>query len=491
MAAPVRFCIKKLIELRKTPLASAIKVASEQISIRSNVQSDLLTTPLWSHLLKDNKTMSSEPICYDERSIDTLQRVHRDISSSLALFTTNYSNADSETDILSNRYKIDDKFVLNTFDTLIARHGLTVETYTEAVYRTMTARGSENLNHDVIKSFLENHIGIGILLQHGYELLNQALNPPPALLIGSSSDKVGAVSMDTNLYQLVEDVKYQVTTLSEHNYNCCPDIKIESNLAAGSAPVVAIPYIVRYVLLEVLKNAVHSTVMHHSKHSETETEGEKETGADMEPVDVVISEEKPGGDVLLTVRDRGGGLDTTGDSNLIENLQRSFLHSKNICSPSDGDSQGSVSLAEELMYNRHVTYQPQSPLLAGLGVGLYLTTLYATHFGGALTLLNESVDTAGCGRCRGVTVVYRLPRNLDTLEPQLPGSGGDTCAFTSEEPSRDNNTLDLTKMTVKELKSMAVAVSSSNSDASGLSSAAIRKLKKQELLDLLLLSGRV
>ena len=47
--------------------------------------------------------------------------------------------------------------------------------------------------------------------------------------------------------------------------------------------------------------------------------------------------------------------------------------------------------------------------MQGLGVGLSLSNLYATHFGGSFRIKSE-------GEGLGVTVEFTIPRNIDVLE---------------------------------------------------------------------------
>jgi C4-dicarboxylate-specific signal transduction histidine kinase len=61
------------------------------------------------------------------------------------------------------------------------------------------------------------------------------------------------------------------------------------------------------------------------------------------------------------------------------------------------------------MVEEQMSYQPMSEPLKGLGVGLCLSTVYATHFGGSLKIESE-------GRNLGTTVTFTIPRNIDITE---------------------------------------------------------------------------
>ena len=61
------------------------------------------------------------------------------------------------------------------------------------------------------------------------------------------------------------------------------------------------------------------------------------------------------------------------------------------------------------MAEAQVSYQPMSEPLRGLGVGVCLSTVYATHFGGSLLLKSD-------GRNKGTTAILTIPRSLDITE---------------------------------------------------------------------------
>ena len=59
--------------------------------------------------------------------------------------------------------------------------------------------------------------------------------------------------------------------------------------------------------------------------------------------------------------------------------------------------------------NSQTSYQPAPAPLRGLGVGLSLSHIYATHFGGDLIVTSDGVGL-------GSTVTLRMPRDNDILE---------------------------------------------------------------------------
>jgi hypothetical protein len=57
------------------------------------------------------------------------------------------------------------------------------------------------------------------------------------------------------------------------------------------------------------------------------------------------------------------------------------------------------------------SYQPAPAPLRGLGAGLCLSNIFATHFGGSL-----AIESGGIGK--GTTVTLFIPRSTDILEAQ-------------------------------------------------------------------------
>lgn len=61
------------------------------------------------------------------------------------------------------------------------------------------------------------------------------------------------------------------------------------------------------------------------------------------------------------------------------------------------------------MVDAQKSYQPMSEPLKGFGVGICLSTVYSTHFGGSLILESK-------GRNSGTKVTYTIPWDIDILE---------------------------------------------------------------------------
>ena len=322
---------------------------------------------------------------FDSRPINTLLRVYSDTCSSLKVYS------------LSNtaRNVSGTKQVMNAYEMLCARHSLTIETFSDAIFKTVIRHGHA-CNSEMINDFIRTHISIWVLLQHGYVLAKAAYDLDMGMSGNTGGSSSGCIDTETDLYSLCDDAKFQVTALSEHNYNRCPVINIAYEHPMSVARnIITIPAIIRFVSLELLKNAVHATIL---KYPMTE---------EMPSVEMIISASKDS--VSISVKDSGGGV--WNNASRIRSLQDTFLlsaiekvsHTMSDCKKS----------AVNQMHDSNVSYQPMSPVLTGLGVGLYLSTAYATHFGGSLNITNnESV---------GAVATFTIPRNLDIDEMKPTG----------------------------------------------------------------------
>lgn len=128
-----------------------------------------------------------------------------------------------------------------------------------------------------------------------------------------------------------------------------------------------VPHHLHYMMVELLKNSVRATVEHQRQKSADADGAYREFDEDfLPPVDVIIA--RGIADITIKVSDRGGGI----PFNEIDNVW-DFMYST-ARAPDDFD---------------YVTHEPgQAPVLAGYGVGLPLSRIYAKYFGGGLSIMS-------------------------------------------------------------------------------------------------------
>eukprot|EP00939_MAST-03C_sp_MAST-3C-sp1_P003501 g3501.t1 len=121
-----------------------------------------------------------------------------------------------------------------------------------------------------------------------------------------------------------------------------------------------VPHHLHYVMFELLKNALRATVENHRRAVV------KHDDHDFAPVEVIIARGKQ--DITIKVSDKGGGIPFQN----LDNVWDFMYSSANL--PENG--------------NIDVPDLGSSPVLAGYGVGLPLSRIYAKYFGGGLHIMS-------------------------------------------------------------------------------------------------------
>ena len=314
------------------------------------------------------------------KNIKSLQRLYRD-----TLDFTLTIEKDQELDVresktlqISSRTK---KFILNKFEFLEARHSTVVESFADIV----TLIRYDDRDEDLISNFLHIQTSVAILLQHGFLLSSKKFY-----------QQTGCVQYNCDLLTMCEGVIDHAINLAEHNVdgiNRCPSINIHLDQGEGLEVnenmwgVDCIPSSVRFVLLELLKNAISSTLLQNGTRN-----------ISLPPIDVILRSTNT--HIIVYVHDRGTG------------LRGRTLHdlSKFVCN---------VNTKEAQLIQ--ASYQPQSASLSGMGAGLGVSIVWATKFGGELELHDgESLELNGLNSSKfgfgGVTAKFSIPKDVDIEE---------------------------------------------------------------------------
>lgn len=204
-----------------------------------------------------------------------------------------------------------------------------------------------------------------------------------------------------------------------------PDIVIEEHFAGSGGPFTYVPMHMHYMLTEVLKNACRAVVERHHRA------GNKLESGKFPAIKVQVAHGSE--DVIFKVSDEGGGIPRAGMQDIWKFMHSTFRggawdrlrddrQGKEL--PSRGDS-----IANPLQ--RQAGVRSNGGLLAGYGVGLTLSRLYARYFGGDLQIV--SLDGHGTDVHLHVsrlgTACENLPRGVlhspGMRDSSLPGENGE------------------------------------------------------------------
>lgn len=207
----------------------------------------------------------------------------------------------------------------------------------------------------------------------------------------------------TSIMKLCEDSKFHAINLAEHQENWSPRIDINySNITLYENKVnYIIPSRVKFVLIEVLKNALAATIKQYNHEINTL----KMKGLDFQDeimnipsVQVIIEYDKVTSlelqdspqKIIITVIDQGIGMTSHQLSHAFRFLYFSTMKASE-------------------MVTQQLSYQPHSAPLQGLGCGLSMSKLFMQQFNGDLYL-----DSAGPGCGTTCTIVI----NTNILEKE-------------------------------------------------------------------------
>ena len=267
--------------------------------------------------------------------------------------------------ILESFTKPNQNYVKGVFDQIETRHGNAVETLADAVIsarhvdevlkplsgNTVSGSGLDILNDESIESFLHSRIIIQLLCEH-YLALNKG-------------KPTGAISLNADLVDVVEDAVQDATQVCDANLGVCPEVIIQPIETHGSKDFIARPLIrswSHHALVELSKNAMKSNV----------ERWEKEPAVSREhlPPCVYIKVLRDTDHLSIQVIDQGVGLDT-------ERAEKAFRFASS-------SSQKRWDRLEEQQ-----SYCAVREPLGSLGVGLPISRMMLRVFGGDLYLVNR------------------------------------------------------------------------------------------------------
>ncbi|KAF8652746.1 hypothetical protein AX16_004243 [Volvariella volvacea WC 439] len=194
----------------------------------------------------------------------------------------------------------------------------------------------------------------------------------------ADAKEYGVVDLHCCPKKMIEMCGSFVADLCNASYGITPEIRVDGHTTATFAYV---PVHLEYILTEVLKNAFRATVEHHSRSN----------GPMLPPIHITLSPPPPRThDTIvdpaffsIRIRDQGGGVSR-------EHMQRIFSYAFTTAGRDesiqlDEGSNGPLSAFEEITGQG---IQRGLGKIAGLGYGLPMSRLYASYFGGSLSLVS-------------------------------------------------------------------------------------------------------
>lgn len=181
----------------------------------------------------------------DTRPISTLKSLFKDTIEKLEVF---------QGSIPLDKKEILDRLLKLQLESLDTRHGMVTETLGDAFHslnhyeHPQIPLGDIQLFQHSLPQILHSQASISVLLQHGVAL--------------TSSAEMAIV--ETDMMTLCTGVKNQATTLTEHEFNWSPEVVITiadttNDIEITENSVTCVPSFARFVVLEILKNALHTT----------------------------------------------------------------------------------------------------------------------------------------------------------------------------------------------------------------------------------------
>eukprot|EP00760_Papus_ankaliazontas_P015370 PhM_4_TR16487/c0_g1_i1/m.77295/K00898/PDK2_3_4; pyruvate dehydrogenase kinase 2/3/4 len=212
--------------------------------------------------------------------------------------------------------------------------------------------------------FFECMIGINFLLRQHIALEQQRELPQDE----RDPKEVGVISYSPDILRVVRSAVDAGREICTQHFGDSPDVKIIHKPPSDGSPLLDVAHIpsnIFYIVTELMKNslrAVVETSVRNNPSAHTTPSGLVDCMDMPEVLVTVLQDHNASGDVVVMVRDRGGGFRRS-----VEPRVMSYMY----------------TTAEAMLTPAGVPSTGGSPL-AGYGYGLPVSRLYARHFGGEL-----------------------------------------------------------------------------------------------------------
>lgn len=259
--------------------------------------------------------------------------------------------------------------MVEVLEQLVAAHSDTIPILSRGFHEARRYISQERVSQ-VLDTHLRTRIGTRLLGEHHIALTHPIDN----------EHFIGTVQVDCTPAKILKQTASFVGDICDLKYGMVPHIEFDNPEGVD----VSLPYIpvhLEYMFTELLKNAFRATIeFRNKKNSESKDNGNERTKIeeDEDDVDLVkhrrsdvlppvlITIVKTSTGAVIRIRDRGGGIPPTMESNVFDYSFSTF---------DDGQGDGFATL----------NAAPGNSI-AGLGYGLPLSRAYAEFFGGNLKI---------------------------------------------------------------------------------------------------------
>lgn len=341
------------------------------------------------------------------KNLSNLQILHENTYALLQSVTRGDATTASNTLTIT----LQQRYISNTFDEIMSRHGNSVEPLADIVLHvrdtmlpTLPSILRQPFLHDVkllheheIEQYLHSRLMIQLLCEH-YVSLHNNKKKKKKKSIG------GAITLDGDIFDLIDDAATEARHVCDANLGVAPEVIIRKMEIEGAEDCTGVrdrivsPPIIRswlhHALVEVIKNAMTSNVqmMHRGMVLTSTTAGGAEPFM-LPPsvhVRVRMEERSP-----IAVSDGDAG-SCDGDSNSMMNTTNRYLViqiiDQGIGVRDIDEAFGFARSSSRKRWDRLKEQQSYAAVrqpLGSLGVGLTLSRLMLRAFGGDLTLSNN------------------------------------------------------------------------------------------------------
>jgi len=395
--------------IRASLISDAKKISSLQswsiqdllnIKLNNNDTSiDILNTKLLLQEIQIRLAIQHEKLSIFSKSINEYtnvakiegNKVQRNLNNLQALHANTYQlphQIIQSQSILENFTTRNQKYVADTFEQIMDRHGTSVETLADVVIH---ARNMEDelpsilrrqfhqevdiLQNTHIESFLHDRLMIQLICEH-YRSLNKG-------------KVTGAVSLDTDVLDCVDDAITEAKHVADANLGVAPEVHIQSDDSINDDNFIPPPLIrswLHHALVEVTKNAMTSNIQRLILQQSSSTAAA--VSSLPPPVHINIDKKELPNEskfLRIQIKDQGTGL---------KNREQAF---------------GFAQSSTQKRWNRLEEQQSYAAVrqpLGSLGVGLPLSRLMMRVFGGDLDVANH--DKEGDGIDSGCTATLLI-----------------------------------------------------------------------------------
>ena len=390
----------KLARLQATPATARLLL--EDVAQRLTHQIERFQTDV-RPLLEQRQQQQQQQ---QHAALDHLEHLHQD--------TVRLGQRLLAAPILFQRWNAaDQSTVSHAFQQIRDRHAISMERYLDLVLLGSTSSSlspqEQNktiqtqqqrcsfLLDDVIQSMLQTRCGVLLLCDHYAKLARQRHDDSPL-----PHGAVAKIIMDDAAHDSAPTLETVVVSqaLAEARHICqvhwleAPQVLVETSTMSSLSSVTVIRPWLHHTLVELLKNAMHATLLgkyrhQHRRDDDDDDDDDPEDISQLPPtIRVLVSQVAEF--VQIDITDEGVGVPSAEDVDVLFRLGQS----------SSSTTSSSSSSSKQKRWDRlqdQQSYAAVRPPMNSLGVGLPISRILMQYFGGNVQLLSlPRRTTAGC-----------------------------------------------------------------------------------------------